>query len=136
MISRIFDISLRALIAGGFLVSAGLTTAGAQTIHSAPQSAIDAALQQKVSSATADRDAVLRLLERPEVEAVAGEARLDLRRAKDAVSTLEGPELTELAARASQVEQSLAGGQSSITISTTFIIIGLLALILLILILR
>lgn len=110
--------------------------AGAQTSHSASQSAIDAALQQKVSSGATDREAVLRLLERPEVQAVAGHAGLDLRSAKDAVSTLAGPQMTELAAQASQVEQALAGGQSRITINTTLLIIGLLVLIVLILALK
>ena len=124
------------LVALGLLVAATAAPAGAQTSHSAPQSAIDAALQQKVSSAAADREAVLRLLERPEVQAVAGDAGLDLRLAKDAVTTIDGPELTELAERASQVEQSLAGGQSKITISTTFLIIALLVLIVLILALK
>ena len=109
--------------------------AGAQTSHSAPQSAIDAALQQKVSSGATDRETVLRLLERPEVQAVAGQAGIDLRSAKDAVSTINGPQLTELAAQASQVEQALAGGQS-ITLNTTLLIIGLLILIVLILALK
>ena len=109
--------------------------AGAQTSHSAPQSAIDAALQQKVSSGNADREAVLRLLERPEVQAVAGQAGIDLRSAKDAVSTLNGPQLTELAAQASQVDRALAGGQS-LTINTTLLIIGLLILVVLILALK
>ncbi len=110
--------------------------AGAQTSHAAPQSAIDAALHQKVSSGAADRDTVLRLLERPEVQAVAGQAGIDLRSAKDAVSTINGPQLSELAAQASQVEQALAGGQSRITINTTLLIIGLLVLVLLILALK
>ena len=109
--------------------------AGAQTFHSAPQSAIDAALQQKVSSGAADRETVLRLLERPEVQAVAGQAGIDLRSAKDAVSTLNGPQLTELAAQASQVDRALAGGQS-LTINTTLLIIGLLILDVLILALK
>lgn len=109
--------------------------AGAQHSHSAPQSAIDAALQQKISSGDTDRATVLRLLERPEVQAVAGQAGIDLRTAKDAVSTLNGPQLTELAAQASQVEQALAGGQS-LTINTTLLIIGLLLLVVLILALK
>lgn len=124
------------LVALVFLFVATAPPAGAQTSHSAPQSAIDAALQQKVSSGAADREAVLRLLERPEVQAVAGHAGLDLRSAKDAISTIDGPQLTELAAQASQVEQSLAGGQSRITINTTLLIIGLLVLILLIIALK
>ncbi len=124
------------LVALVFSFLATVSPAGAQTSHSAPQSAIDAALQQKVSSGAADRETVLRLLDRPEVQAVAGNAGLDLRRAKDAVSTVDGSELTELAAQASQVEQSLAGGQSRITINTTLLIIGLLVLILLIIALK
>ncbi len=124
------------LVALVFSFVATVSPVGAQTSHSASQSAIDAALQQKASSGAADREAVLRLLDRPEVQAVAGNAGLDLRRAKDAVSTIDGPELAQLAAQASQVEQSLAGGQSRITINTTLLIIGLLVLILLILALK
>jgi len=104
----------------------------AQTPHAAPQSALDAALQEHVASAEADRDAVLRLLDRPEVQAVAGDVGIDLRRAKSAVTTLSGQELAELAAQASQVEEALAGGQSRVTISTTLIIVALLVLILII----
>ena len=75
------------------------------------------------------------MLGNPEVKAVAEKAGLDLRRATTAVASLDGQELTQLAAQARQVDQALAGGQSSITISTTVIIIGLLVLILLVLIL-
>lgn len=119
-----------------FSVVALAPPVSAQSSHAAPQSAIDAALQQKVSDADADRNVVLRLLERAELQALAGEIGLDLRRAKDAVSTLEGQQLTELAAQANKVEQSLAGGQSRISVSTTLLIIGLLLLIVLILALK
>ncbi len=84
------------LVALVFSFVATVSPAGAKTAHSAPQSAIDAALQQKVATGAADRETVLRLLDRPEVQAVAGNAGLDLRRAKDAVSTIDGPELTQL----------------------------------------
>jgi hypothetical protein len=107
----------------------------AQASHTASQSAIDAALQQHVSTAAADRADLLRVLGNTEVKAVAEKAGLDLRRATTAVASLDGQELTQLAAQARQVDQALAGGQSSITISTTVIIIGLLVLILLVLIL-
>lgn len=103
----------------------------AQVSHVAPQSALDAAIQQHVAGTAADRDTVLRLLDRPEVQALAGDLGLDLRRAQSAVATLDGEELANLAAQASQAEQALAGGQS-ITISTTLIIIALLVLILLV----
>lgn len=104
----------------------------AQASHTAPQSAIDAALQQHVGAAAADREAVLRVLDHAEVKAVAGRAGIDLRRATSAVATLDGAELAQVAAQAQQVEQALAGGQSRIVISTTLIIVALLVLILII----
>lgn len=104
----------------------------AQTSHSAPQSALDAALQEHVAAAAADRDAVLRVLDHAEVKAVAGRAGLDLRRAASAVATLDAAELAQVAAQARQVEEALAGGQSRVVISTTLIIIALLVLILII----
>ena len=58
----------------------------------------------------------------------------DRRSRKSAVSTLNAEQLATVAAQARQAEQGLAGGQSSITISTTMIIIGLLVLILIIVI--
>lgn len=117
-----------------FLLSVGAMPAHAQVSHVAPQSILDAAVQDHVAAGAADRDTVQRLLERPEVQAVAGDIGLDLRRAQSAISTLDAEQLAPIAAKASQVEQALAGGQSSITISTTLIIIGLLVLILIVLI--
>src|SRR5688572_7333464 len=104
----------------------------AQTPHAASQSAIDAALQQHVATASADRADLLRVLSNPEVKAVADKAGLDLRRVTTAVASLEGQELAQMAAQARQVDQALAGGQSRVVLSTTVIIIALLVLILLI----
>jgi hypothetical protein len=104
----------------------------AQTSHAAPPSALDAALQDHAATEAADRDVIRRLLDRPDVQAIAGDLGLDLRRATDAVGTLEGADLASLAAQARQAEEGLAGGQSRITISTTLIIIALLVLILII----
>jgi hypothetical protein len=101
--------------------------------HAAPPEALDQALDDHLSTVDADRAVVQRLLERPDVRALAADIGLDVRRAQSAVATLAGDQLTELAARARQAEQQLAGGQS-VTISYTLIIIGLLILILLILI--
>ena len=115
-----------------FSLGAVIPPAHAQTSHAAPQSILDAAVQNHVATTAADRETVLRLLERPEVQAVAGDIGLDLRRAQSAVSTLEGQQLTDLAEQAQQVEKALAGGQSRIVISTTLIIIALLVLILII----
>jgi hypothetical protein len=114
------------------MVLLAVPRAQAQTAHAAPQSAIDAALQEHVAASSADRDAVLRVLDHAEVKEVAGRAGIDLRRAAGAVATLEGAELAQVAAQARQVEQALAGGQSRVVISTTLIIIALLVLILII----
>lgn len=104
----------------------------AQASHSASQSAIDAALQQHVSSADADRADLLRVLANPEVKSVADKAGLDLRKATTAVASLDGEQLATAAAQARQVDEALAGGQSRIVLSTTVIIIALLVLILVI----
>lgn len=108
--------------------------AGAQTAHVAPPSALDEALQHHVDPADRDREVIQRLLDRPEVGALAADVGLDLRDARAAVATLDGPRLAELAVHARNAEQARAGGQS-VTISYTLIIIGLLVLILLILVL-
>jgi hypothetical protein len=118
-------LTLAALVA----LIAAAPRAEAQT-HTASQAALDAALQQHTSTSTVDRQLVLRLLERDDVKKVAGEAGLDLRRAASVVATLDGQDLATVAAQARQVERSLAGGQSTITISTTVIIIALLIIIL------
>jgi hypothetical protein len=125
---RMFVMSLAML----FTLVATVSRADAQEIHTASQAALDAALQQHVSTSSADRDTVLEFLEREDVKKVAGKAGLDVRRAASAVATLNGEELASLALQARQVEQSLAGGQSSITISTTLIIIALLIIILIV----
>ena len=118
------------------IVVTAVPRVSAQISHAAPQSAIDAALQQHVAAADADRAAVLRLLERAEIKAVASEAGLDLRKATSAVATLNAAELAQVAAQAQQVDQALAGGQSRIVISTTLLIIALLVLIVLIVALK
>jgi hypothetical protein len=127
---------MRTLVLGLAILSFVATTslAEAQESHSAPQAALDAALQEHVDASAADRDAVLRLLQRDEVKEVAGKAGLDVRRATEAVATLDGQALADVVAQARQVEQALAGGQSTVTISTTLIIIGLLIIILIVLV--
>ncbi len=103
----------------------------------AQQHVVDTAELQQLLDTRADdeealRDVVHRALVRPEVEQVAQALGVDLGRAVDAASTLDGAELAQMAAQADAVDSSLAGGQGSITVSTTMIIIGLLVLILII----
>ena len=79
-----------------------------------------------------DREAIRRLLEIERVREVAKGAGVDLRRAETAVAALDDAEVGLIAAQARAVNDVLAGGQSTVTISTTVIIVGLLVLILLI----
>ena len=120
------------LVAILLMATAAAPRLQAQTGHAAPQSALDAAVQQHVDTTSADREAVLRVLGHSEVKGVAERAGIDLRRATGAVSTLQGEDLARVSAQARQVETAMAGGQSKVVISTTMIIIALLVLILII----
>jgi hypothetical protein len=103
----------------------------AQASHAAAPSAIEAALQQHISSTAAERADVLRVLEHPAVKEVADRAGIDLRRATGAVAALDGEDLHALAEQARQAERALAGGQMRID-GPTLIIIALLVVILII----
>jgi len=87
-----------------------------------------------VNQDRADREAIVSLLHRSEVQEVAARAGLSLAKAESAVATLQGDELRQLASQARQAESNLAGGASTIVISTTTIIIVLLIVILIVVI--
>jgi hypothetical protein len=105
--------------------------AGAQD-HVIGQSALDKAVQQRVSQEQADRDAIVSLLQRSEVRDIAAKAGLSLDKAQAGVSLLQGSDLQQAAQQARQVQNDLAGGASTIVISTTTIIIVLLLVILIV----
>lgn len=107
--------------------------AQAQT-HVIDKSALSQAVQQRVTQDQADRDAIVSLLQRPEVKQIASQAGLSLQKAEAAVSTLKGQDLRDLAAQSRQVQNDLAGGASTVVISTTTIIIVLLVVILIVVI--
>jgi hypothetical protein len=100
--------------------------------HVIGKSALDNAVQERVSREQADREAILSLLQRTEVRDIAAKAGLSLDKAPAAVSTLQGTELAQAAAQARQVQNDLAGGASTVVISTTTIIIVLLLVILIV----
>jgi hypothetical protein len=106
--------------------------AWAQQTHVINKSALDQAVQQRVSQDQADRDAIRSLLQRPEVKDVAEKAGLPLDKAAAAVGSLQGDDLRELASQARSVDRQLAGGASTIVISTTTIIIVLLIILLIV----
>ena len=111
--------------------SAGSDQSAAPT-HIAGQPVLDAAVQEHARAADRDRETVRLFLERSDVRAIAGKYGIDIRHAESAVGAMDASEVAHLAAQARTANETLAGGQSSVTISTTTIIIGLLVLILLI----
>jgi hypothetical protein len=100
--------------------------------HIAGQSVLDAAVQAHARDTDRDRETVRLFLQRADVRAIAGKYGIDVRRAESAVATMDASEVANMAAQARAADETLAGGQGSVTISTTAIIIGLLVLILLI----
>jgi hypothetical protein len=106
--------------------------AQAQQTPLADQTTLDQAVASHAQQSDADRGAIRRMLERQQVREIAAHAGVDVKRAESAVATLDGTALHQIAEQARAVDDSLAGGQSKVTISTTTIIIGLLLLILII----
>jgi len=100
--------------------------------HIAGQAVLDAAVQEHARATDRDREAVRLFLQRADVRAIAGKSGIDIRRAESAVAAMDASEVANMAAQARAASETLAGGQGSVTISTTAIIIGLLVLILLI----
>jgi hypothetical protein len=109
-------------------------SAWAQQTHVITQSALDQAVQQRVSQDQADRNAIRTFLQRPIVKDVAGKAGLSVQKAEAAVSTLQGDDLRQVAAQARSADQQLAGGATTIVITTTTIIIILLVVLLIVVI--
>lgn len=105
--------------------------AGAQD-HVIGTAELDKAVQQRVVSEQADREAIRAVLQRADVRQIAARAGLSADKAEAAVSTLQGSDLQQAASQARQVQNQLAGGASTIVISTTTIIIVLLIVLLLV----
>src|SRR5687767_1698716 len=74
------------------------------------KAALDKAVQARVASDQADREAIRALLGRAEVREVAGQAGLSLDKALAAVSTLQGDDLRQLAEQARAADNQLSGG--------------------------
>ena len=107
------------------------TGAWAQQSHVINTSALDQAVQQRVSQDKADRETLRAFLQNPMVKSVAEKAGLSPDRASAAVSMLQGDDLRHAAGQARAVNQDLAGG-ATVVITTTTIILILLVVILLI----
>jgi hypothetical protein len=123
MCRRILGVTLAVLLCA--------PAAWAQQTHVINQSALDQAVQQRVSQDQADRDALRAFLQNPQVKSIAAKAGLPLDKAEAAVSTLQGDDLRQAAGQARTVNEDLAGG-STVVISTTTIILVLLIIILIV----
>jgi hypothetical protein len=121
----------RRVLGAAFAVLLVAPAAYAQQAHVITKSALDQAVQQRVSQEQADRQAIRDFLRNPAVQDVAAKSGLPIARAEAAVSTLQGDELHELAGQARGVNDQLAGG-STIVISMTTIIIVVLLIILIV----
>ena len=121
----------RRILGGTLAVMLVAPAAFAQQTHVINKSALDQAVQQRVSQDQADREAIRTFLQTPAVKDVAAKAGLSIDKAEAAVSTLQGDELRQAAGQARTVNDQLAGG-STIVISTTTIIIVLLIIILIV----
>lgn len=108
----------------------------AQDRHVISRSAMASAVADHIAEQQADRAAIREALDRPEVREVAARTGVDAERLDALAGTLSGSDLKAVADGARAVNESLVGGASTVTISTTTIIIGLLVLILLIVALK
>ena len=128
---------LRKSLVGLLVLSIALSSSAfAQDRHAVDPGLVASIVDQHAAEQDADRAAVREALSRPAVQATATRMGLDLNYLATSVNTMTGNDLDRAAGTARQVNQSLAGGASTVTISTTTIIIGLLVLILLIVAVR
>jgi hypothetical protein len=110
-----------------------MAPAAAAQEHVIGKSALDQAVQRRVSQERADREVILSLLQRQDVRDIAGKAGLSIDTAQTAVSMLQGRDLEQVAQQARVAQDNLAGG-GNVTVSTTTIIIVLLLIILIVVI--
>lgn len=123
----------RHLVTAAVIVGVGSSPALAQPpLHVVDPASVASVVRQHVETADQNRAAVREALTRPEVRSVADRTGIDVDRLSAAVSTMSVADAERAADAARQVNDSLVGGASSVTISTTTIIIALLVLILLI----
>jgi len=100
-----------ALVIAAFGVSVVAADGAGDSVVS--RSDLERALAERASQDEASRQAILDLLERPEVREMTEGLGLDRVRASAAVASLDGEELQALAGLAEQLDSELAGGQAS-----------------------
>lgn len=106
--------------------------ASAQEEHVVEPAELSEAAAAHTTEEQARRDAVLEALEHERVEQVAAQMDVEMVEARDAARTLDGSALAKAAEKARELNRALAGGDTTITISTTALIIGLLVVLILV----
>ncbi len=94
-----------------------------------PADGIESVLEHRAADADANRSTVLEFLDRSDVQEVASERGIDLRRVRDAVETLQPNDVRDLSSDIQSLGDNVAGGDRIVIASSTIIII-LLVLIL------
>ena len=91
---------------------------------------LDRAVAKSHSDETAARETITTLLETREVKDLAKSMGVDVRRAENAVGTLQGDELRRVAALAGDANSQLAGGTQSVHISLVALLLIIIIVIL------
>jgi hypothetical protein len=130
-LTRNFYLALLAVALVGLALALAVPVRAAETRADVVQPAdIQASIDQKVDGEARERATLRTLLDRPDVKKIAGAAGLNAQRADAAIGQLEGRELTDLAARADEINAT-TGGRQTVTVAVTTIIIVLLLVIIL-----
>ena len=104
----------------------------AQQRHVATPSDMRQAVVQSAAARQQTRETLQTVLKDSQVRAVAHRLGLSVTRAENAVATLSGAELDQLAGPARDLSTQLAGGSNTIVISTTTLLLILIIVILLV----
>jgi hypothetical protein len=107
------------------------TSALAQSQHVVDPTAMRQAIADQAITDQQNRDAVIGVLQDSQVRDLAERFGLNITRAENAVSTLDGTELASLADTARSADVQLAGGASTLVISTTTLLLIIIIVILL-----
>jgi len=109
-----------------------VTPAAAPAPHVVGPADLQAAIAHRLSQDAAARADIQALLSRPQVQRWAGEAGLDLERAKATAASLEGEPLQRAAAQARIADAQLVGGDALVIGTTTIVIVLLIIIIILV----
>jgi hypothetical protein len=115
------------LVLSSFLWS---SPALAQQRHVVDLAVMHQAVADQAATDQQNRDVVLRVLHRAEVQDLAGRLGLNVTRAENAVPTLSSAELARLASPANMADVQLAGGDTVVISVTTLLLIIILVVLL------